>query len=265
LGSTRKLGAGLLLIEVTCLDTYYSVVFGPQEIGWSAAGAFGGSLIAFGVLVLFDNWLWPDRGEPLLMESLGGSVARARSRLLEASSFYLDGGGVPRPPLPPATSDLPTHMALLDQAVAEGVSEHRHAILLAAITRVARISLEIDLLIVAARADTVRQIRAMVRTETQAAVDAFAVVLDELTRELPTYIPVGIDQPPPASRTRARSAMDALTARIIQIRPAYIGTASPAEIENFATFTDSLAALTRHIERLLDQPPQLPSKNTPPG
>jgi hypothetical protein len=53
--------------------------------------------------------------------------------------------------------------------------------------------------------------------------------------------------------------MDALSARVIQIRPAYIRTASPAEIENFAAFTDSLAVLTSHIERLLDQPPQPPS------
>ena len=66
-------------------------------------------------------------------------------------------------------------------------------------------------------------------------------------------------QPPPASRTRARSALDALTARVIQVRPEYIGTASSAEIENFASFTDSLATLTAHIERLLDEPPQPPA------
>jgi len=44
-------------------------------------------------------------------------------------------------------------MALLDQAIAEGVSEHRRAILLATITRVARIGLEVDRLIVTARQD----------------------------------------------------------------------------------------------------------------
>jgi uncharacterized membrane protein YccC len=90
-------------------------------------------------------------------------------------------------------------------------------------------------------------------------VDAIAAVLDEMTRELPTHIAVGADRPPPASRTRARSALDALTARVIQVRPSYIGTASSAEIENFATFIDSLAALTGHIERLLDEPPQPPA------
>jgi predicted membrane protein len=74
LGSALKLGAPFLLIQVVCLDLFYGVVFAPQEIGWNAAGASAGSLIAFGVVVLFDNWLWPDPGEATLMESLGASV-----------------------------------------------------------------------------------------------------------------------------------------------------------------------------------------------
>jgi uncharacterized membrane protein YccC len=260
LGIIRQLGAPLLLIEVVCLDTFYGVVFAPREIGWSAAGAFGGSVIAFGVLVLFDGWLWPDRGEALLMESLGASVAHARSQFLAASNFYLDSLASSQPPLPPPTSDLPAHMDLLNRAVVEGVSEHRRAILLAAVTRVARIGLEIDRLAIAARQDVPGMIRAMIRPEIQATVDAIAAVLDEIARELPTHIAVGSDTPPPASRTRARSAMESLGDHIIQIRPVYIGKASLTEIENFATFTDSLAALTGHIDHLLDEPPQPPTQ-----
>src|SRR5271169_4772516 len=90
LGTTFKLGAALLLIQVTFLFIYYGVAYAPGEIGWSAAGEFGGSVIAFGTIVLFDNWIWPDRGEAILLEALGASVARARSRLLEASNYYLD-------------------------------------------------------------------------------------------------------------------------------------------------------------------------------
>ena len=167
-GTTRNLGAALLLIQVVCLDTFYTIVFAPGEIGWGAAGAFGGSVIAFGTIVLFDNWLWPDLGEEILLESLGASVARDRSRLLEASDFYLDRRDSPRPPLPPPTSDLPAHMDLLNRAVAEGVSAHRHAILLAAITRVARIGLEVDRLVFTARQNVPDEIRNMVRPEIQA-------------------------------------------------------------------------------------------------
>jgi uncharacterized membrane protein YccC len=254
IGTTRKLGSALLLIEVVCLSSFYGVVFAPQAIGWDAAGAFGGSVIAFGLIVLFDNWLWPDRSEAILMESLGASVGRARARLLQAADYYLNGQGAP-PPVPPPTSDLPGHMALLDQVVAEGVSEYRHGILLAAITRVARISMEADRLIVAVRDNAPRQVRAMVAPEIQAAVDAIAVALDEIAREMPTRISVGPDKTPPASRTHARLAMDALIERIRQVRPRYIGKASSTEIENFASFNDSLAALTGHIERLLDEPP----------
>ncbi|HZC46440.1 MAG TPA: hypothetical protein VE243_08180, partial [Candidatus Acidoferrum sp.] len=259
LATTRKLGSAMLLIQVVCLDTFYGVVFAPQEIGWAAAGAFGGSVIAFGTIVLFDNWIWPDPHEPILMESLGASVARARSQILEAADFYLGREGARRPKLPPPTSDLPAHMTLLDQVVAEGVSEHRRAILLAAITRVARIGLEVDRLIMAARQDVPRENLGMVRPEIEAAVGALAGAFEEISGELPTYIAVGVDTPPTAARMRARSAMDALSARVSQVRHEYLGKASSAEIENFATFTDALAALTAYIERLLDQPPQQPA------
>lgn len=259
LGTIRKLGSALLLIQVVCLDIFYGVVFVPDGIGWQAAGAFGGSALAFGVLVLFDNWLWPDRGEEILLESLGASVTRKRSRLLEAANFYLDPQNAPRPPLPPPTSSLPEHMDLLSRAVAEGVSEHRHAILLAAITRVARLGLEVDRMSLAALQNVPGGIRAMARPELFATVDALATVFDELAHELPTNIVVGVDLPPSAARKRARAAMDALGARTIQIRPAYIRTASSAEIENFAAFTDSLSTLTSHIDHFLDQPPMPPA------
>ncbi|HVN64867.1 MAG TPA: hypothetical protein VMT58_09540, partial [Candidatus Binataceae bacterium] len=254
-GTVKKLGAALILVQVVCLDTFYGVIFAPGEIGWDAAGAFGGTVIALGVIVLFDNWLWPDRGEEILMDSLAASIMRVRARFLAASQYYLDLESAPRPAVPPPTSDLPRHLSLLEQAAEEGVSAHRNAILLAAVTRMARISLEVDRLIVAVREDVPRNIRAILLSEVSASVAAIAAVLDEIAAELPTNIPVGVDAPPPPSRRRAREAMEALSARIIQERPAYIGKVSAAEVENFAAFTDSLATLTDLLDRLLDEPP----------
>ena len=254
-GSALQLGAGLLLIQVVSLNIFYLVEFMPGAIGWFASEAFGGTAIALGVLVLFDNWLWPERGESLLMESLANSLGRVRTRLIGAADFYLGREGAARPPMPPVTSDLPAHMAVLDQVVAEGVDDHRRAILVAAITRVARISLEVDRLMITVRESTPNEIRAMLRVEIHAAVDALSAALDEMGHELRTEIPVGVDNPPPPSRTRARLAMDALSARVIQVRPVYLPKATPAEIENFASFNDSLTALTAYIERLLDEPP----------
>ena len=258
-GATRKLGAGMLVIQIVCLITFYGVMFGPQEIGWNAAASFDGSAIAFGVIVLFDNWLWPDPGEPILMESLGASLARARSQLLEASNFFLAGESVPRPPLPAPTSGLPGHMALLDQATAEGASEYRRAILLAAITRTARVSLEVDRIVTTARENLPREIRPMVAGEIQRAVNALTAALDEISRKLPAHVAAGAEELAPATRTQVRLAMDTLAARVVEIRPVYIGKASSAEIGNFAEFIDSLAVLARHIERPLDEPPRPPT------
>jgi uncharacterized membrane protein YccC len=256
-GVTRKLGAGMVVIQIVCLITFYGVVFSPEEIGWNAAASFDGSAIAFAVIVLFDNWLWPDPGEPILLESLGASVARARSQLLSASNFFLTGESVPRPSLPPPASDLPAHMAFLDQTMAEGASEHRRAILLAAITLAARFSLEVDRLITTTRENLPREIRTKVRGEVQMAVDAIAAALDEISHKLPARIVVGANEQASDTRTGVRLAMDNLAARVVEIRPAYIGKASSAEIENFAEFIDSLAVRTRHIDRPLDEPPPL--------
>jgi hypothetical protein len=154
-------------------------------------------------------------------------------------------------------------MALLDQAMAEGASEYRRAILLAAITRTARVSLEVDRLVTTARENQPREIRTMVPGEIQMAVNAIAAALDEISHKLPAHIIAGADELAPAMRTQVRLAMDTLVARVIEIRPAYVGKASSAEIGNFAEFIDSLAVLARHIERPLDEPPRPRSRVLP--
>jgi len=207
---TRKLGSIGVLGQVVTLDSFYNVVFAPQQIGWDAAGAFGGNAIALGVIVAFDNWLWPNLADPSLMESLGASAAHERSRFFEASKFYLDNRTARRPPEPVPTSDLPDHLALLNRAAAEGATARRQAVLLAAITRMARIHISVDRLIISAREDVPRGVRVMVRPEIGAAVNAIAAALDEIAREASTFIRTGPDQPPPPAAARARSVMDAL-------------------------------------------------------
>ena len=251
---TRDLGAVAVLGQVVSLDSFYNVVFAPEEIGWAAAGAFGGSVIALGVIVLFDNWLWPDPADPILMKALEASAAHERARLVEASRFYLDSRAA-RPPEAPPTSDLPDQLALLDRAAAEGATAHRRAVLLAAITVMARMHLEVDRLVTAARENVSRGIRAMLRPQIETAVGGIAAVLDDIAREAPILIRIGTYQPPSPAAVRARSAMDALSTRVLQVRPAYIGGASAAKLGNFASFTDCLATLTRLIERPLDEPP----------
>jgi Fusaric acid resistance protein family len=265
LGTIRKLSPGLLLIQVLCLGNFYDVAFDAGNIGWSSAGGFGGSVIAFAVLVIFDNWIWPDPSEGVLMESLGASVARSCAEFINATGYYLHRPGAARPHIPPATSDLPAHMTLLARVEVEGVSQQRRAVLLAAIMRFARIDLEVGRLVFAARENVPGQIREMVRRELEAAATSIAAALDNIARVTPEHIQVGTDVSPPPVRVRARTAMNALATRILEVRPVYIKTASPAEIENFASLTDAMETLTSHIERLLDEPPQLGIESAAPA
>src|SRR6516225_3656749 len=180
---SRKLGFAGLLIQVVSLASLYGVVFEPRQIGWAAAGNFGGTAIAFGLVVLFDNWLWPDRAEPILLETLRASAARHRQRLEQAARFYLTADAVPRPEEPPAASDLPQYLALFDRAVIEGLTVHSRAVLLAAVTRMVRIQLETDRLIIAAREDVPHQVRAMVRPELEKVVEAIGAARDEIAND----------------------------------------------------------------------------------
>jgi uncharacterized membrane protein YccC len=261
---TRKFGPSGLLMQVVSLGSLYGVVFAPGEIGWTAAANFGASALAFGLLVLFDNWLWPDRAEPILIDLLGANAAKHRRRLAGAAQFYLDAHAVP-PPEPPPTSDLPQYLALLDRAVAEGLSAHRRAVLLAAVTRMTRIQMEIDRLIIAAREAVRRQIRMMMRAEIENAVNAIAAALDEFAQDRASLMRCGADEPPSAAATRARLMVDALTARIIQVRPLYIQRVGGAEVANFAYFANCLENLTQLLERSLDEPPATFTHRTRPA
>jgi uncharacterized membrane protein YccC len=266
---SRGLGAAGLLIQVVCLATFYGVIFAPQEIGWTAAGTFGGSVIAYGVIVLFDNWVWPDPADSILIKALAASAGRERDHLVEAARFYLDRNTAPRPPEPPPTSDLPDHLALLDRVVVEGASARHRAVLLAAVATMARIHIEVDRLVTTARQNVPNQIRTMSQFEIQIAVDAIAAALDAFARDAQLLIRISADQPPPLA-ARVGQAMDALSTRILQVRPSYIGKAGAAEISNLAAFTDCLTALARLLQHPGYTPPSdsgpispLPSASPP--
>jgi uncharacterized membrane protein YccC len=255
IGIVAKLGTGVLLIQVVCLAVFYGVVFAPQDIGWGAAGAFSGSAIAFGVLIVFDNWLWPDRGEGILLASLASDLTRDRERLVDAAHYYFDPRATKRPALPPPTSNLPGYLALLDRIAVEGTDAYRHAILLGAVTRVARIHIQVDRIVVTARQHVPHQARARFRDEIRNAVDAIAAALEEFGDEFAHVIRVGADQPVTPARARAHLAMETLQERVDREPSGYGGHAGAAEVANLADFIDSLATIAGFIERFLDNPP----------
>jgi hypothetical protein len=123
-----ELGGFGLIIQVVVLNTFYAVIYDPGGYGWSTGALFGGSVLAFALITLFDNWLWPDPAEAILPEAIAASVVRNRARFLDVASFYLDERPGQRPPEPPFTSGMPDQLALLDRARAEGLSAHRRAV-----------------------------------------------------------------------------------------------------------------------------------------
>jgi hypothetical protein len=260
-----ELGGFGLIIQVVVLNTFYGVTFNPADFGWQTSALFGGSVIAFALIALFDNWIWPDPAAVILPESISASVARNRSRFVDAADFYLSERAGRRPPEPPFTSGMPDQLALLDRARVEGLPAHRRAILLAAISREERLHIQIDRLTVAARSELPREARMMFRPEAEAAVRAIASALSELESEILTGVRTGPDNPPSPAANRARAALDTLDARIIELRPTYINRISPAEAANFGEFTEVLHAMVRLIERPLDEPPAAPPASAVPA
>jgi uncharacterized membrane protein YccC len=255
-GTVFKLGAALILIQVSSLFIFYLVAFEPQQVGWFGAGAFGGSAISFVVIVLFDNLLWPDPSEAKLLGSLAIAIHHTSSRLRRASNYYLNGDVALRPPFPPPTSDLPIQITLLDHATTEGISGYQRAILLTAITIVARVNLEVDRFTITVLEKVPRQIRSLVQSEIDAAVSDIALAMDDIARELPGHLAKGGGKVALPSMERAKSALAALNARIPEVRPIYLKVVRSDEMANFSAILDSLAAISTYLDRLIDQPSQ---------
>lgn len=252
----RQLGAIGLVWQVVTLDSFYGVVFAPRNFGWSDAALFGGCAIAFGLIAAFDTWIWPDPAESILLESLAASLMHSRARMLRAVTFYLDKHAARRPPEPPATSQMPVQLALLERAVSEGASAHRRAVLLAAVTVVERLHVRADRLDIVAREDVARGVRAMLRPEIEAARDALADALEEHADETRAGIRTGVDEPPSPASARVQPVLDTMDARITAVRPLYIGRSGGPEIANFGALTENLHAMGRLLDRPLDEPPQ---------
>jgi uncharacterized membrane protein YccC len=258
--NTRKLGAIGLVWQVVTLDSFYAVVFAPGNFGWSDAALFGGCAIAFGLIAVFDTWIWPQPAEAVLLESLAASLDRMRVRFLQASTFYLDERAAQRPPEPPATSETPVQLELLDRAASEGIGAHRRGVLLGATTVVERLHIRVDRIAILAREELPRGVRTMIRPELELVRNAIADALEELARETRVSIRTGVDEPPSPASARVRPALDTMDARIGEVRHLYIGRAGGAEIANFAALTENLHGIGRLVERPLDEPP-LPAES----
>jgi uncharacterized membrane protein YccC len=263
-GVLRPTGAFGLVVRVAILNIFYGVVFDPGGFGWSASALFAGCTVAYLLITSFDTVLWPDPAEAILIESLGNSLRRSAERIRVAHRNYF---APVRDTKPVAlVSDMPARLEMLNRATAEGISEQRRSVMLAAITREARLHIEIDRMMQDAIAPVPRALRMEFRAEFDRAVDAIARALEELAESVEQRMRTASVAPPPAAESLVRPAIAALEARIIAERPNYVRRTGADEVANMAAYGTSLVAIADLIEHPLDAPPdpsmaQLP---TPP-
>jgi uncharacterized membrane protein YccC len=243
-----------LVTQVLVLDDLYSVMFAPDQVGWAAAATFGGVVIGVLLIVLFDNWLWRDPAEAILLESLADDLQRVRKKLIDNTRHYLMQDRPP--PAPIEAHEMAADLTLLARAQAEGLTERRRSVLLGALTRLSRLrSLTNDLAVVANEA-VAREVRQLVASAINDAVDALVAALEALAANPSAMLRTGPDQPPTPVVEQMRDALAALDARVLAIRPLYLDrNTGAAELSNLASFLASLHGVGRLLERPLDEPP----------
>jgi uncharacterized membrane protein YccC len=252
--TTRRFGSPGLVLKVVVIDTFYNVVFHQHTFAETTASTFGGTVLAFGIVALFDTWIWPNPAEVMLLQSLAISLEQTRSRLMSVTGAYLDPQGDHIPALPAPLSAMAKHLDLLERVAKEGATPFRSAVLLAAIYRAERLHCEVDRMTIIVRENVPREVRDMLRQQLSGAVDAIAAAIDELAREIPREIPIGPELPPLPASARVKPAMEALDVATLAVRPVYIARCPGEEVINFGAFNASLLRLADLIGRRLDHP-----------
>ena len=199
----QGLGGAWFNVVVGFLDTFYLCVFDPHNFGWSVAYTFSGMAIAIGVLVAFDMVLWPDPAERKLLRSLADTLDRQCDRLAEIGRAYVDPLAATVLPQPAVLSILPVHLPLLERARRELNNPERAAILLAAVTTIERLHIEIERLLAIARENVPRDIRARLRPEMEAVLQAIAAAMREQAHQAATGLRLSNGSTPDRSRGQA--------------------------------------------------------------
>ena len=164
----------------------------------------------FRSLVAFDTVLWPDPAEPKLLHSLADTLDRQRERLAAIGRAYFYSGAAPAWPQPAVISILPVHLPLLERAKRELKNPQREAILLAAVTITERLYIEIERLFATTRNNVGRDIRARLRPEIEAVLQAIAAALQHYAHQAATGLKV-VDDPAYEDRFKQiRASLDAL-------------------------------------------------------
>ena len=249
----KNLSNAWMLIGITVIDSFYAVIFDPRGFGWDAASTFGGAVIALGMILLFDAWLWPDPADAALLASLAHDLERTRQRLGVVRRGYLDPGMGEGVPSPPAISELPSHLTLLDRVDREGASAREKSQLLTIITVNERLHLELGRLLVVAREPVPAGHRLLLRAEIERVIDAIDAALGGLHEHVRSGSTEGYAPPAPLleAMTAAFAALDARSASLQLHRAPSV---DPRELSNMSAFFVGLRRMARLLERSAEYP-----------
>jgi uncharacterized membrane protein YccC len=236
-------------VVVGFLDTFYLCVFDPHNFGWSVAYTFSGMAIAIGVLVAFDMVLWPDPAERKLLRSLADTLDRQCDRLAEIGRAYVDPLAAIVLPQPAVLSILPVHLPLLERARRELNNPERAAILLAAVTTIERLHIEIERLLAIARENVPRDIRARLRPEMEAVLQAIAAAMREQAHQAATGLRLSNGSNYEELSTSIRSSLDRLQAQVDLVLK-QLPPADAAAMLNVAAFNQGLRKIGRRLLNL---------------
>jgi fusaric acid resistance family protein len=242
-----------LMVQVTCLSSFYIVIFAPHEYGWSISSTFGGVAFAFFLMTMFDTLFWPEPAEAMLLVALRHNLEQSRKLLADVSRTYLEGAGTV--PLSSTISSLPSHLALLDRSAKEGNDAHREAVLLAFVVTIERIYNEVARLTAVVQVKAPRDIRLLFQPEMQGVLDA----LDRSLVRLEQYVSDGIHHGSisPLAETAAANAaaFSALDTRVEQLRVLERRETAPEEVSSVGAFVQTLRTIARLLELSPDDTP----------
>ncbi|MGC1678406.1 MAG: FUSC family protein [Candidatus Binataceae bacterium] len=252
--SASRLAYAWIVVEITFLTTFYLVVFDPHNFAVEVASTFGGVVISVILVALFDIVLWPNPADAELIVMLQHNLARTRRRLDMAGSAFFAPPGKSGVRIPGFLSDMPAHLALLERAAQEGATLQRRAVLLGAITLAERLHIAVDNLIVVAIDPLRRVARTMVQRQTEALVRALDAAFAERESELARGEIAYGENSAGSAVAAVRPAIDALEARIAQVRPALLAASTPAEAASMGSFAQGLSQTGELLVHGLEEP-----------
>jgi uncharacterized membrane protein YccC len=241
-----QLTDGWRMVQILFLTTFWIAVFDPAFFGWSTAYAFAGASVAFVLVMLFDNVLWPDPAERRLLDSIAASVETIRARLAAVGRAYLERtpAAAAAGPHPSLSGAMNAHLALLSRAEREGLSPRRRALLLEAVGVTERLRLEVERLLMVAREAVPRQSRQLIAPELEALLGTIDSALARETNELRAGFHE-VEGARPDTAGLIYAALDAYNRRVNELLSQFTAQARADEMSNLSAFVVGLERMAR--------------------